>query len=360
MTGWTGYLSSVPNKEKQTEWVKRYGDHGIGLLTGGQPIPAHILVGLDADDDRLVRPLEKFLTAREVILSGKKGKKGVTFFVLVPEADRVKSTIFRGTEGLGNIDVLAGGKQTVMPPTIHPETKEPYTHIHTPLLDAAFEDLPVIGAQELSALKVAVGSEHILSIMEGAGTHDPGLALVAQLVTAGIPDEVVEAIFVAFFPDDYSGNTLEELPGWIESAAPKASTSPKGGGRDNHTAAVVALCQQSGAELFNDGHGVAYATIPGAGGSRTVAVTSSDFRLWLRYQAHISFEKPLASSNPINEAVLVLEGIALFEGQSEPGQQPGWRKHGQGGNRPRPSRRSRRVHNGRRLVRPGIPPSTSW
>ena len=154
--------------------------------------------------------------------------------------------------------------------------------------------------------------------MEGAGTHDPGLALVAQLVTAGIPDEVVEAIFVAFFPDDYSGNTLEELPGWIESARAKGFDKPKGGGRDNQTAAVVALCQQSGAELFNDGHGVAYATIPGAGGSRTVAVTSSDFRLWLRYQAHISFEKPLASSNPINEAVLVLEGIALFEGQSKP------------------------------------------
>ena len=322
LTGWNGFLAAPPNNEKQEALLKRYPDHGVGLLLGSEIVPGHLLIALDADDDQLVVPLLKWLKLnrhqRRVILSAKKGKRGATLFVLVPKGARVKSTVIKGSGDLGNIDILAGGKQTVMPGSIHPDTGLEYVDIETPLLEAPFDQLPILEADELKVLGAALGSEHIQSILAGEATHDAGVALTARLISAGATDEMVTGIFTAFLPGTYAGNSLSELPGWIESARAKGFDQKGERTRENQTAILVNLCRESGAELFNDGNETAYATVPTADGWRTVAITSSDFKHWLRHLAYRSLARPLASSTPLNEAVLTLEGEALFGGKTEP------------------------------------------
>ena len=59
---------------------------------------------------------------------------------------------------LHNIDVLAARKQTVMPPSVHPDTKLPYVVEGHDLLDISFEEIPVLTASCLKVLRADIGS----------------------------------------------------------------------------------------------------------------------------------------------------------------------------------------------------------
>ncbi len=95
---------------------------GIGLRTGLQP-DGTFVVALDWDDDRA------FLSAMDDIAIWspvqKVGKRGGT--TLYRSAHAIPSRDFR-LNGKLAVQVLAEGKQTVLPPTIHPETNKPYSY----------------------------------------------------------------------------------------------------------------------------------------------------------------------------------------------------------------------------------------
>ncbi|UIJ71919.1 bifunctional DNA primase/polymerase [Aurantimonas sp. HBX-1] len=311
---WQGYLGAAPSQQTVDSWLERYPTNGIGLLLGSEVSPGKILVALDVDDDRLVEPVER-LIGRAGAISGKVGKKGATYFVLMPKGGLSRSTTLFGAADLNNIDVLAGGRQTVMPPSVHPETNEQYQYLGAPLVDVAFADLPYVTPEALAVLGVAVGSDEILTLLEGKSTHDAGLALAGRLVAKGAEDDEIRAIFESFLPEDYAGDSLEHLPGWISSAREKGF-GDGAAKRETATAALVSLGSGNGVELFNDGHGSAYATVPTEQGRETVRLPSDSFKMWLRHRAHRAFEKPLASSGPLLEAMATLEAMALYEGSA--------------------------------------------
>lgn len=316
LKGWQGLAAAVPGEQKQRELLERYADFNIGLLLGVQN-----LLGIDIDDPVLVPAFLKFLglnrSDRRVLLSGKKGKKGLTIFARMLEGHKAKSMVLKSAAGNGNVDVLGTGKMTILPPSLHPETGEPYAYVGTPLSDADIDLLPVITPEHLSVLGLAIGSEYILPIMEGTATHEPGLALTASLVAKGATDDLITAIFEAFLPDAYEGNTLEELPGWIASAREKGFDQKKGGG-NTIVSKLLDLAVCSGVELFNDGDRKAYVTLPPDDGRLTLRIRSDDFTNWLRHLAYRAFEKPLASTAPLDAAIESLEAIALYDGEIHP------------------------------------------
>jgi hypothetical protein len=62
--GWPGYVNGPPNQMKQEEWLARYPDRGIGLLTGC-PLPSGERLGaIDVDQDEFVRLTEVILCLR--------------------------------------------------------------------------------------------------------------------------------------------------------------------------------------------------------------------------------------------------------------------------------------------------------
>jgi len=319
LKGWQGQLGAIPAQEKQKQWQDDYANKNIGLLTGFDVGNDNILTGVDVDDDRLLRFTLQILglnrAQRQTVLSGKKGKKGATIFARA--AKGVKSTVIKGAAGLGNIDILAAGKMTVMPPSIHPDTGKPYEVIGEPLLEVDVAVLPEVTEHQIKLMKVTLGSEHTITLIMGNGTHDAGVALVAALVRAGATDEEITDIFVGLLPEDYKGNSLDELPGWIASARTKGFGDSADDDAPNLTQALVSLALNAGIELFNDGDGTAFATIPRTGSAVAYRIKSDAFKQWLRHQAYVVMEKAV-NSTPLMEAVATLETKALFDGAEYP------------------------------------------
>ncbi len=210
--GWPHYGDNLPKQKTKDEWVEQDGDCGIGLALGMEITPGYRIAAVDVDSDQLV-PVTIAIIGQAPC--AKIGKKGSTNFVLAPKEDKLKSTSF------GKIDFLFGGRQTVIPPTIHPDTGKPYVWVGTPLLDMDPADFPVFGKRKLAILKLVVEAEETQVLLTGETTHDAGLRLSAKLVSFGLDDEEIRAIITALLPSDYEGNSLDELQGWIDSAREK-------------------------------------------------------------------------------------------------------------------------------------------
>src|SRR5262245_53258148 len=106
---------------------------GIGVRCGNG------LVVLDCDDDdAALRVLE--------ILPSHVGKEGARGFSLAFRADfEVPSENFTDANGMLMLQVLSNGRQTVIPPSIHPDTGKPYRdHNGASFHNTRLEELPLL------------------------------------------------------------------------------------------------------------------------------------------------------------------------------------------------------------------------
>jgi hypothetical protein len=102
---------------------------GIGVVLGD-------VVALDLDDDAIAVALLDILPDTPI---RKVGQRGETLFYYAPELHSRKFRI----DGRSVCEILARGSQTVLPPTVHPDTGQPYRWTGSKtLLDIAVTDLP--------------------------------------------------------------------------------------------------------------------------------------------------------------------------------------------------------------------------
>jgi putative DNA primase/helicase len=73
----------------------------------------------------------------------------------------------------------------------------------------------------IGLIREVFSSEFTPQLFAGVETHEPALRLVAQLVRHTEDDNLLQAIVTAALPENYSGNTLEELPEMIAGARRK-------------------------------------------------------------------------------------------------------------------------------------------
>jgi len=127
------------------KWLDTCGHFGIGLLMGS-PLPDDTRLGaLDIDRNEYTA-LARTLLRNPVC--GRIGEKGAVFFVRV--RGDLGNPEFRvtGPEGKkwGKVaECLFVKKLCVVPPTIHPNTHQPYRWIGTPLNEVDLLSLPLIG-----------------------------------------------------------------------------------------------------------------------------------------------------------------------------------------------------------------------
>ncbi len=221
---WAAYTYNPISKATQNSWLGQYASHGIGLVMGTELMPGKYLVAVDVDDDRLLSAIKVWAGGT---LCAKRGKKGLTIFALADH--KPASRQFKLADGAVGIDFLGQKRQTVLPPTIHPDTNEPYTWQGKALLDALAEgSLPVMSKGQVEFLERMVKAPETLDMFGGEGTHDAALKLTAKLVKLESNDERLQSIIAALLPSTYEGNTREELAGMISSAREKGLGSGYG------------------------------------------------------------------------------------------------------------------------------------
>lgn len=179
-------------------------DVAIGLILGTEVAPGCYPIGIDVDvdDQELVDRIRLAFISEP---PAKKGAKGITFFVRVPEPTK-KRYISRKDVVTGAktncVEVLGTGQQTVIPPSMHPDGMD-YQWVGPSLCDCDPQELPELTAQVLQEIEVAVGKPASklfeLNIMQsargkGGGTiHTSVLEAVAVMCALGWSDDQIWA-----------------------------------------------------------------------------------------------------------------------------------------------------------------------
>ena len=202
-----GWQVDTPNEEKIVRAFQRLSNLGIRL--GDVMLDGTVLVAIDVDLDEheLIRCVERAIGTSVPV---KRGKKGATYFVRMDrEVKTHKISWVREGVKKAAIDVLARGAQTVVPPSIHPDTKEPYRWIAGGALhEVDIRTLPVFSDSLLDEIKgfcknpddaiYALNDMEWLGVGGGGNTHDICLAAVSSMVArtwsdADIQDRVARA-----------------------------------------------------------------------------------------------------------------------------------------------------------------------
>ncbi len=233
-----GWSTDTPTETKIRRAFARPSNLGIRL---GDPLEdGTFLIAIDVDIEEvsLIRCVEKAIGEKVPV---KRGKKGYTYFVRIDREVRTHKIYWhRDDKKIAAIDVLAKGAQTVMPPSIHPETQLPYTWVSsTPLTEVQVRTLPVYGAALLDEIRgFAKNPEdpiYALNDMEwrgvggGGNTHDTCVSAVSSMVARHWTDEDIQARIQRAKQDacDAAGlaydwpNADRTIQEWIDSARDK-------------------------------------------------------------------------------------------------------------------------------------------
>lgn len=127
----------------------RHPDVGIGVVGGYNGL---VPIDIDSEDEAIIAAIT---TALPPPLARKLGRRGTTCFFRAREP--ISARKFRRPEGAMMVEVLTTG-QTVIPPTLHPETAQPYRWIDDDLtlFTVPVEELSQITAGHIAALEAAL------------------------------------------------------------------------------------------------------------------------------------------------------------------------------------------------------------
>jgi len=190
--------------------IHRYFTQGrewnLGVLLGTEVDKESFLVGIDIDikDELFIQRVRSAIPGDPI---AKFGSKGITF--LVRSAHSMKSAKFHRKDSVTGkrftvIDFMGAGNQTVIPPSIHPDTKRPYEwRSEITLENTPITQLPLIDEWVVAEIKTAVNKPDspwfLINDMSwhgpgGGGTVDDSLMrATAAMVEAGCPDDFILA-----------------------------------------------------------------------------------------------------------------------------------------------------------------------
>jgi len=235
---WIGWQRAVPTEETVRRDFTRLSN--LGVRTGDLHRDGTRLLAIDVDleNGELIRCVEQALGIK---VPCKQGKKGFTYFIRVNYEQKSTKILWqRDGAKIGAIDVLCIGAQTVVPPSIHPDTKLPYRWVSgTPLEEIDIHSIPVFGPSLLDEIRgfcknpddpiFALNDMEWAGVGGGGNTHDMCVAAVASMVArkwtdADIHDRIERAKSGVCEATGLPYNWPESqkiIQGWIDSARDK-------------------------------------------------------------------------------------------------------------------------------------------
>lgn len=242
-----GWQVSTPSNDSIERDFNRPSNLGVRCGDFRKDNTCLMAIDVDVDDQTIIDCVKRAIGQT---VPTKRGKKGATFFVRISyEQKTTKVKLIRGGSARDVIDVLARGAQTVVPPSVHPDTKQQYQWIDgTPLHETDYRQLPVFEASLIDEIrgfcKNPDDAIHKLNHMEWAGvgkggnTHDTCLTAVSSMVARKWSDPAIhdriqrakrEACEVAGMEYNWP-ESQKIIQGWIDSAREKKfDTTSKSG-----------------------------------------------------------------------------------------------------------------------------------
>ena len=263
---YAGRVNNLPDDKQRASLVARYADHDIGLLLGQSCDGDRRSAALDVDDDRLVR----FVRVVVGPAPAKFGSKGETLFVRMAADQR--STNLRNPGIAGNkavLEVLCTGGHTVLPPSSHWKTGNPYRWTSEQTLpETPLDQWPLCEEWKLELLRKVLTWKRLSEVLAGVGTNIPMRDLVWYSLAWFGPDpaapdgELAKQALAALLPDDYQGDTDEQLDRLVDKAVAKGDyPRPDDSKTTSLATRLLEAVADSGAELFHDGAGGTFVAV---------------------------------------------------------------------------------------------------
>lgn len=115
---WSRYYDHPVEVETQQQWIEQCRDGNIGLVLG--PQSGIVMLDIDTEDQRLINVIEQLLPHSPWRRVGKKG------CMLAYRYTGLKTFRIKNTSGEMICEMLSARTQSVLPPSIHPDTKRAY------------------------------------------------------------------------------------------------------------------------------------------------------------------------------------------------------------------------------------------
>lgn len=135
---WSHWCSQPQAPGYRHGWAKSSIAYNVGVALGFNGLVA---IDIDTDDLTLIRSIIAVLPP---IRAAKRGRRGFTAFFRDPTGNIE-------TARLSLVEILARGTQTVLPPSIHPDTGKPFIWLDTGELTAG-RYIPLVGLPDLSVV----------------------------------------------------------------------------------------------------------------------------------------------------------------------------------------------------------------
>lgn len=236
-----GWQLETPTEETIRRGFARPSN--LGVRCGDLHKDGTCLLALDVDLDNaeIIKCVQRALGNENVPV--KKGKKGATFIIRLDrehKTTKIKWIREATKTKVDAIDILCKGAQTVVPPSVHPDTHLPYKYIAGPHLeDTDYKTLPVYTPALIDEIRgfckdpedpiYALNDMEWSGVGGGGNTHDTCVRAVSSMVARKWTDEEIhdriqrakqEACDVSGMPYNWpeSQKVIQE---WIDSSRDK-------------------------------------------------------------------------------------------------------------------------------------------
>lgn len=186
--------------EVEAHW-QDHPEHGIGLLcgTGAREQLYVVAFDVDSEDENLINRVRCAIGGDP---PAKRGRKGITFIARASGKPFTSAKHKPDSKSPPLVERLSIKNQTVLPPSIHPDTQLPYQWLNRPLHETDPETLPAVGLEAAKEIELAVKKPDLVLFEindmkrstdgEPGNAHDTILRAVPSFLTSKFTDTYIK------------------------------------------------------------------------------------------------------------------------------------------------------------------------